>query len=430
MMIRQALSPTGQWIKAIGLNGHGQCDIPELPTDVQFVQVSAGGFHTVLLCSDGQVRAIGRDDYGQCSRISKDGPIARVSADGFSTIVLTTDGQAVAVGESSSGRCRIPSLPDGLHYMQVSAGGEHAALLRSDGVVFTAGLNSAGQCTIPPLPDGVTYVQVDAGAEHTVLLRSDGIATAVGSNTSGQCNLPALPPEVKYVQVSAGGFHTLLLRSDGQAVACGRSSAGQCLIAPRLARSRYVQVSAGGFHSVLLRQDGTVVAIGLNNHGQCNVASIRDCVQVSAGAFHTVLLGSQGMSEMGRDTLPSEVTVYRRPEVEAPPLLIVQMLLVEVQEKGITFDCRSLGGAQMSELTLPGDLVASEVRYRLREAIGVPEASFRAVLPSGRRLDQCGEQMPLFMLVLPPQDWVKGMASCRTTSSAILPNFGLYMNSS
>jgi len=55
---------------ACGRNADGQCDIPGLEDGVTYSQVSAGGFHTVLLRSDGRAVACGSKRCGQCNILS------------------------------------------------------------------------------------------------------------------------------------------------------------------------------------------------------------------------------------------------------------------------------------------------------------------------------------------------------------------------
>merc|ERR1711920_800947 len=103
----------------------GQCDIPDLPRGTVYVQASAGADHTVLLCSDGKVVAVGGNDAGQCE---------------------------------------IPALRGGRTFKQVYAGAKFTLYLFSDGSVVASGLNDQGQCSVPRPPRGAWYVQVDGGA--------------------------------------------------------------------------------------------------------------------------------------------------------------------------------------------------------------------------------------------------------------------------
>lgn len=197
------------------------------------MQISAGTDHTVLLCSDGSARCIGRNSFSKCD---------------------------------------LPVLMEGLEYVQISAGRNHTVALRSDGSVIAVGSNQDGQCSIPDLPIGLLYMQVSAGTYHTVLLRSDGIAIA-----TMQRNFEVYEPEEseKFVQISAGGEFTALLQSDGRVAAvpspCSSRRCYKLDLSSLEADVGYVQASAGESHLVLLRGDGQVVAVGRDNCGQCNL---------------------------------------------------------------------------------------------------------------------------------------------------------------
>ena len=112
-------------VVAWGHNPTGQCNVPALPAGLTYVEVAAGGWHTVARRSDGSVVAWGDNAYGQCN---------------------------------------VPALPAGLTYVEVAAGGYHTVARRSDGSVVAWGDNDYGQCNVPALPAGLTYVEIAAGA--------------------------------------------------------------------------------------------------------------------------------------------------------------------------------------------------------------------------------------------------------------------------
>lgn len=136
---------------------HGQCD---LPVDACFLQVSAGGHHSVL---------------------------------------IHEDGDAVAFGSNSDHQCSIPERKESppIRYVAASAGLKHTVLISEDGRAVAFGNNISGQCDIPPLEAGIMYLKASAGASHTVLLRSDGQAVIIGQHrclnaTAAWINPPAV----------------------------------------------------------------------------------------------------------------------------------------------------------------------------------------------------------------------------------------------
>jgi len=230
-----------------------------------------------------------------------------LSAGRFHSLALRCDGTVEAWGANMSGQTDVPPLPTGLACLEVAAGGapydvwwsqqpvSYAGLSlarRSDGAVVAWGDNSLGQLNVPSLPLGLSYLEVAAGGRHGLARRSDGEVVAWGDNSYGQCNVPALPQGMVYTQVSAGGWdseiwdytylfgpdivivhlgHSVALRSDGAVVTWGDSSYGLDRVPPLPTGLTYVEVSAGSNHMAARLSDGSVVAWGDNTFGQCNV---------------------------------------------------------------------------------------------------------------------------------------------------------------
>ncbi len=334
---------------------------PDLPADFTYLQVSAGGDHSLALGSDGNAYAWGNNSHGQLG-------------DG------TTSERHAPVRVKTPDRSTYPDLPADFTYLQVSAGGQHSLAIGSDGNVYAWGYNFIGalgdgttstrqttpvrvktpdRSTYPDLPKDFTYLQVSAGGDHSLALGSDGNVYAWGRNDNGRLGdgttgeryapvrvktpdrstYPDLPKDFTYLQVSAGYSYSLALGSDGNAYAWGNNSHGQLgdgTTSERHAPVRvktpdrstypdlpadftYLQVSAGGDHSLALGSDGNAWAWGSNTYGQLdnNTASgtsdanpvpmrVRDpasptdtskglqAVQVSAGYTHSLAVGSDG----------------------------------------------------------------------------------------------------------------------------------------
>lgn len=205
-----------------------------------------------------------------------------LSAGGWFTAAVGTDGTAMAVGENDSGQCNLSAWKN---IIAVSAGINHVVGLRADGTVVAAGSNDDGECNVANWTD---IVAISAGGSHTVGLRSDGTVVAAGSNDYDQC---AVFSWTGIVAVSAGDNHTVGLCADGTVVAVGKNEYGECGVSDW---RDIVSVSAGYCHTAGLRSDGTVVAVGPNYYGECNVADWRDITAVSVGGSRTVGLREDG----------------------------------------------------------------------------------------------------------------------------------------
>src|SRR5439155_21471 len=123
----------------------------------------------------------------------------QVAAGGRHSVARRNDGSVVAWGDNYYGECNVPALPPGLSYVQVTAGGLHTIARRSDGSLVAWGANVFGQCNVPALPPGMTFSHVAANYWATAaILQSGGFHTfAAGCPGSvGVTRLDASPPRV------------------------------------------------------------------------------------------------------------------------------------------------------------------------------------------------------------------------------------------
>ncbi len=279
---------------------------PDLPTDFTYVQVSAGGRHSLALGSDGNAYAWGSNAQGQLG-------------DG------TTTNRTTPVMVKQPDRKTYPDLTADFTYVQVSAGEFHSLAIGSDGYAYTWGWNNYGQLgnnsssnssapvrvRDPASPrdtsKGLQATQVSGGYYHSLAVGSDGYAYAwgynqwgqLGNNTTSNYSANPLPAHVrdpassndaskglKATQVSAGGDHSLAVGSDGYAYTWGDGGYGQLGNNSTLNTSvpvhvrdpsspndaskglKAAQVSGGQKHSLAIGTDGNTEAWGLNDSGR------------------------------------------------------------------------------------------------------------------------------------------------------------------
>lgn len=280
-MARRADGTLAVW----GDNPYGQSVVPPAQ-GVGLIAIAGGEFHSVALRADGRVIAWGSNNFGQ-SGVGLWTDCVAVSAGARHTVARRSNGTLLQAGTHAAP----PALPLGVTYVEVDAGGYHTVARRSDGTVVAWGANSYGQCNVPPLPLGVIYQEVAAGFAHTLARRSDGVVVAWGHNLLGQCNVPA---GLSAVELAAGGYHSLARRSDGSVAAWGYNHRQQCSVPP----GSWTRISAGLYHSLGRRTNGEVVAWGSNEQSQCNAPALPqglDYTDVGAGHFYQVARRSDGM---------------------------------------------------------------------------------------------------------------------------------------
>ena len=286
---------------------------PDLPANFTYVQVSAGGQHSLAVGSDGYAYAWGHNDSSQLGNNTSD------------------DHSSIPV------RVRDPDSPTdtskGLKATQVSAGYNYSLAMDGDGYAYAWGHNGFGQlgndsiptgqfnsnarCLVPVRvrdPDsptdtskGLKATQVSAGYDHSLAMGNNGNTYSWGDNKYGQlgdgttiqrttpvmAKIPDhktyadLPENFTYVQVSAGGDHSLAVGSDGHAYAwgynyygqLGNNTSGDHSSIPVRVRDpdsptdtskglKATQISGGQEHSLAVDSDGHVYAWGLNSYGQ------------------------------------------------------------------------------------------------------------------------------------------------------------------
>lgn len=254
------------------------------------VAASAGGAHSLALCSDGTLAAWGAGYAGQLGNNSTSGS----SVPG----AVTTAGTPLA----------------GKTVVAIGAGDSHSLALCSDGTLVAWGSNYSGQLgngtttasSVPvavtttgtPLA-GKTVVAMAVGPNHNLVLCSDGTLAAWGDNLYGQLgstttstNGSMVPVAVTtagtvlagktVTAIATGDGHTLALCSDGTLAAWGQNADGELgnntfasSSAPVavdmsgvLAGKTVSGIAAGHSHSMAWCTDGTLAAWGAGNHGQ------------------------------------------------------------------------------------------------------------------------------------------------------------------
>ncbi len=290
-----AAAPTDV-VVAWGDNYNGQTTVPAGLSGV--TAISAGGYHSLALKSNGTLVAWGYNGDGQTTVPAGLSGVTAISAGYYHSLALKADGTVVAWGYNGYGQTYIPA---GLSSVTAIAAGEyHSLALRSDHTVAAWGYNGDGQTNVPA---GLSDVKaIAAGGFHSLALKSDGTVVAWGDDTCGQTNVPAGLSGV--TAIAAGGFHSLALKSDGTVVAWGDDNRGETRIPAGLLG--VTAIAAGSQSSLALRSNGTLVAWGDDTYGQTNVpAGLSGVTAITAGGFHGLALEPSVAATLTVSGIPS-----------------------------------------------------------------------------------------------------------------------------
>lgn len=336
-------SDTTPVVYALGSNGSGQLGIGHdqdvsVPRQVLFspgseptgpiVRVAAGGNHTLLLASDGQLFWAGDSSTGACGpstagqdasaagqqqqqqqlhvahRVdlprTADGagaaPVRLIAATWEASVIVQADeqGRNTAVsafgvgmkGELGHGQfiVRTPAVsrikdfpPEGAEVVDLVACMGHFVAVLSSGEVYGWGNGRKGQLGTavdgvadePRRIEGVEFrvSRAVCGREFTCLFGppESGEILVLGADKAGvKSAAPVTALGWKDVGASWGGIY--VLKQDGSLVSWGRNDHGQ-LEPPQL--PPLDRISIGSEHAVVITQEGDVLAWGWGEHGNC-----------------------------------------------------------------------------------------------------------------------------------------------------------------
>ena len=208
----------------------------------------ADGLSTITATAEGK--------SGTASVTVKALVFASVSAGGYHTCGVTTDGTTYCWGRNEDGQLGNDDVdllsratPDlvacGLIFGSVDAGLTHSCGLTTDGTAYCWGGNFGGQLgngttidagTPVAVSGALSFALVSAGRSHTCALTTEGTGYCWGGNGDGKLGNGSLadisvPVAVSggliLSSVSTGGFHTCGLTTDATAYCWGGNSDGQ-----------------------------------------------------------------------------------------------------------------------------------------------------------------------------------------------------------
>jgi alpha-tubulin suppressor-like RCC1 family protein len=250
-------------------------------------QVAAGGFHTLVVTSLGQLYSFGSNGLGQLGTIAGSGtftpdptPEAVALPGATGTVVQAAGGEAFSVALTSTGQ---------LYGFGSDGSGE---LARTPPANLSEPNPTPTLITVP----GVTFAHIATGGEHVLAISSTGVLYAFGENRYGQLGSSAASPDPTpeavtlpgasgpVTQVAGGIAFSLALTSTGQLYSFGENAYGQlgntthletfkanptpALVSLPGATGAVTQIAAGEFVSLASTATGQLYAFGINQCGQ------------------------------------------------------------------------------------------------------------------------------------------------------------------
>ncbi|WP_315815091.1 hypothetical protein [Paraflavitalea speifideaquila] len=200
----------------LGDGGGADLLVPtQIGTDNDWLDVSAGGVHSLAVKTNGTLWAWGANGFGALG-------------DGTNTDKATP----TQIGTDTD-------------WKTVSAGYRHSLALKNNGTMWTWGNNTYCQlgqgsdCTHKNIPvqvgTGTDWMMISAGSDYSLAVQSNGNSWGWGRNNRGQCgtgnsgdhNVPTAIPTGNFVYISAGNLHSMAIAPDGTAWGWGDNFVSQ-----------------------------------------------------------------------------------------------------------------------------------------------------------------------------------------------------------
>ncbi|MCJ1281329.1 hypothetical protein MMC26_000648 [Xylographa opegraphella] len=260
------------------------------------VKVVAGGNHTLVLYSTGQVYMSGF-------------PVALAEHPGDHNHI---DRMKFQVAELN--------CSDNVEIKLCSATWEVSTLITADDHIFTFGLGSKGELghgtrsimnenLCPPIdrtfiPEGASIIDLASGLQHTVIVLSNGEVYGWGNGRKGQLGEPAEivseprkfdAVNFKVMRAVCGREFTYLVgdQGQGQHAVLGSDKFGVRSHAPGSV-SGWKDIGASWGTIFVLHQSGNLISWGRNDHGQLAPRNLPYIAKMAVGSEHVLALTAEG----------------------------------------------------------------------------------------------------------------------------------------
>lgn len=233
---------------------------------------------TLGLASDGTVRAVGSNLYGQCYTKGWRG-VVFVATSGSHTVALFADGHVEAVGRNQNREC---ATEDWDHVIQICVLPGLTLGLRSDGRILVTGGHNEVLHTLEAV-----RAMTCLGPRRVALVLSDG---TLRCHTLGREYLPETPEGIRLFTPSTS--YSILHRYSSQSPAS------------HTARRVLGCFGVGMAHRLALGKGGVIRTEGVGSCGQLDLGSHGAAVQIAAGYYHSAVILANGQLLLsGRNTV-------------------------------------------------------------------------------------------------------------------------------
>ena len=307
----------------------------------RYVTISAGGWHTAAIKTDGSLWTWGNNQHGQLGDGTTEDRyfptkimdnVLAVSLGNDHSVALTEDGSLWTWGNNSSGQLGNGTTESALTPMKimdniaaVSAGGYYTTAIDIYGNLWTWGQNMYGQlctgttmnvyCPIQIMDD---VIAVSAGSMHVAVIKKDHSLWTWGCNSSGQLGDGTI--EGKYSpmkvmdnvkSVSAGLTNTAAIDEENTLWIWGydtpdqmEDSKNEYMISPTKIMDNAISVSLGINHKAVIDEKGSLWIWGTNTFGQLGNGTVKaesvpikifdNVASVEAGRSDTAIIKTDG----------------------------------------------------------------------------------------------------------------------------------------
>jgi alpha-tubulin suppressor-like RCC1 family protein len=276
-----------------------------------WLQISAGGSHSLGIKKDGTLWSWGNNSDGQTG----------LGIDAGNTLKPIQ----IKFVLNSSDEEPVEFLGP---WQQVSAGDAHSLAISAEGDLYSFGSNANGRCGLGNIPNtnmptkvpiitifanGITvisallpkWIQVSAGVTHSLAITAEGDLYSFGLNNNGRTGLDSnsgntlTPTRINEIagggtlpewqQASAGDAHSLAISAEGDLYSFGSnangrtgldSNSGNTLTPTRINEiagggtlPEWQQASAGTSHSLAISTEGDLYSFGLNFSGRTGLGT-------------------------------------------------------------------------------------------------------------------------------------------------------------